>query len=164
MKRAMAYLSDVILGRTGEVISRDHQREMISRYAAENGFEIVAWFEDEAYSEDIHSRPGVQALFACDQDCEAILVERVWAFSRCWSTLQPFLADLQETGHTVVSATQLWDCVSQQTRDLYRGRCLKPLPAACETPEPGRSKGPRRISKPAHAHFSGLVGRSRQHA
>lgn len=163
MKKAIAYVSDVILGRTGEVISRDHQKEMINRYAAENGIEVVAWFEDEAYSEDILSRPGVRQLLACDQDCDGILVERVWAFSRSWSLLKPFLADLKEDGQQLKSATQLWDCVSQQTRDFYCGRSLKPLPASCSVAGGATSKKRARVAKPARAHFAGLVGRASKH-
>ncbi len=160
MKKAIAYVSDVILGRTGEVIGRDHQKEMINRFAAENGVEIVAWFEDEAYSEDILSRPGVRQLMACDLEHDGILVERVWAFSRSWTLLQPFLADLKEDGQNLQSATQLWDCVSQQTRDFYRGRSLKPLPASCEVASGARSKKRAKVAKPATSHFAGLVGRA----
>ncbi len=165
MKKAIAYVSDVILGRTGEVIGREHQKEMINRYAQENGIEIVAWFEDEAYSEDIRSRPGIRQLLSCDRTCDGILVERVWAFSRSWSLLQPFLADLKADGNTLVAATQLWDCVSQQTRDFYRGRSLKPLPVSCAAEAAARDGARAKVARPARAHFSGLVRRAaKQHA
>ena len=163
MKKAIAYVSDVILGRTGEVIGRDHQKEMIKRYAAENDIEVVAWFEDEAYSEDIVSRSGVQQLLACDMECDLILVERMWSFSRKWSLLQPFMAIVKEKGRTVVSTTQLWDCASQQARDFYRGRSPKPL-AACAAPSVERAVPRKRVSRPAKVRFSGLVGRAKQHA
>jgi len=159
MKKAIAYVSDVILGRTGEVIGRNHQKEMIKRYAVENDIEVVAWFEDEAYSEDIVSRPGVQQFLACDIECDLVLVERMWSFSRQWSLLQPFIADIKEKGRTVESTTQLWDCVSQQARDFYRGRSLKPL-AACAAPVE-RSGVRRRVSRPAKLRFSGLVGHAK---
>ena len=162
MKKAIAYVSDVILGRTGEVIGRDHQKEMIKRHAAENDIEVMAWFEDEAYSEDIVSRPGVQQLLACDLKCDLILVERMWSFSRQWSLLHPFMASVKEKGRTVESTTQLWDCVSQQARDFYRGRSLKPLAACAATVK--RSGTHRRVSRPLKVRFSGLVGRAKQHA
>jgi DNA invertase Pin-like site-specific DNA recombinase len=116
MKKAIAYTSDIILGRTGEVISREYQKEMISKFAEEKGLEIVAWFEDEVYEEDVLARPGIQKMLAYDGPCEVFLVERVWALSRKMATLNGFLKVLGQKKLAMETATYLWDCTSQMVR------------------------------------------------
>jgi len=118
--RAIAYVSDVILGQTGQVISREVQKELIRRYAEENHIEVVAWFEDEVYAEDFLHRPGVQELMKSDMACDCLLVERTWSLSRDWNDLSAFMKELEAKSVKLESATLLWDCVSQKARQYYR--------------------------------------------
>jgi DNA invertase Pin-like site-specific DNA recombinase len=156
-KKALAYVSDIILGRTGEIISRDEQKKAITQYAADNGIEIVAWFEDEQFNEDVLTRPGIQKLLGCDQRCDCLLVERVWALSRNTKTLQGLFAELNSRQMKLEAATTLWDCVSQMSRHYFaKGRGLKPVVLPEERVE--RVEGaPAQVRKPAHMHFLTLA-------
>lgn len=127
-KKAIAYVSDIVLGRTGEIIGRAEQKRAIEDHARENGIEILAWFEDEVWAEDVVTRPGIQKLLGFDQPYELILVERVWALSRNTGVLQGFFAELSSRKVKLEAATTLWDCVSQMTRHFFaKGRGLKPV-------------------------------------
>ncbi len=155
-RTAISYVSDVILGRTGEVIGRVAQREGIRRYAADNGIEIVASFEDEAYNEDVLSRDGVRALLACDRRCDILRVERVWSLSRNWTALEPFLIELDRRGIRIEAATTLWDCTSQRARHFRADRKVaerEEVLAAVAEPAAVRT----RIRKPERLFFSKLV-------
>jgi DNA invertase Pin-like site-specific DNA recombinase len=135
-RTAVAYVSDVILGRTGEVIGRDVQRAAIRRYAEENGIEIIAWFEDEAYNADVLSRGGIRELLVCAKAGDRVLVERVWALSRSWSVLERLLEELRRRGLRLESATLLWDCTSQRARHFEAER--KPRRLGGGPPPPPR--------------------------
>jgi len=157
-KTAIAYVADVILGRTGEVIGREAQKEEIRRHAAENGIEIVGWFEDEAYNEDIETRDGIRALLACDKRSDTLLVERVWSLSRDWQVLEAFLRDLVLRGIKVEAASTLWDCTSQRARHFYSDR-RKPKAARVRVPQIVTAAVAVRIARPDHFYFSNLVHR-----
>ena len=150
-RKAIAYVSDVILGRTGEVIRRSAQRELLRQYAEENDIEIVAWFEDEVYNEDILSRPGIQQLLGCEKECDCVLVERVWALSRQWPMLRGFLKALELHGRQLESATLLWDCVSQQCRKFSGGE--KPAFQPPAEPAPIADSKSKRVRKPKRLNF-----------
>lgn len=155
-KKAVAYVSDIVLGRTGEIISRAEQRKAIEDHARENGIEILAWFEDEAWSEDVVTRPGIQKLLGFDQPFDVILVERVWALSRNTGVLQGFFAELSSRRLKIEAATTLWDCVSQMTRHYFaKGRSLKPvaLPAAAAEVVSARPQ----IARPKQLQFLPLL-------
>jgi len=129
MKKAIAYTSDIILGRTGEVISRSCQAELIKQYAVDNGIEIVGWLEDEMYNEDVLMRPGIQALLAFDKPYDLVLCERVWALSRSMAVLEPFFKELDRRKVGFESATTMWDCVSQRCRRRF-SPTLRDVPAS----------------------------------
>jgi len=153
-KKAIAYVADIILGNTGEIIPRDRQRAAIERHAREHGIEIVAWYEDEAWTEDLLARPGIKALFDCDADCDRVLVERCWCLSRQWPELRQFLQVLQRRNARLESATLLWDCVSQQARQYYR---RTPIQApVTQQQEPAPAAATRPVARPSHLHFRGL--------
>jgi DNA invertase Pin-like site-specific DNA recombinase len=155
-RKAIAYVSDVILGRTGEVISREQQRAAIRQAVQESGVEVVAWFEDEAYNEDVLSRPGIQALLACEERCDTVLVERVWSLSRNWKVLEGFLTELKGRGVRLESTATLWDCVSQMARHFTTdGKRVKPV-AACELVAATEAC---RIRRPERFHFLNLGAR-----
>lgn len=124
-KKALCYLTDIMLGQTGEVISKDYQKARILEYAQSNGIEIIGYYEDDMYNEDVLSRPGVEAMLLDKRDYDLILVERIWAFSRSWSVLKGLLTVLKIKSVTLESATTMWDCTSQRARDHFRGRALK---------------------------------------
>ncbi len=156
MKRAIAYVSDIILGRTGEVIKRGCQVELIAQYAADNDIEIIGWFEDEMYDEDVLMRPGIQALLGYDKPYDLILCERVWAFSRSMAVLEPFLKELDLRGVRLECSTTLWDCVSQKCRHRF----VKASPAEARTSRPAMWEEDTvqiRVKRPAHLHFAHLV-------
>jgi len=75
-KKAVAYTSDIILALTREVINRAGQKSLITRFAEENGIEVVAWFEDEVYDEDIFTRPVIQKMLAYKKPYGIFLVEK----------------------------------------------------------------------------------------
>jgi len=124
--KAIAYVSDVILGQTGQVISREVQKELIRQCVEENHIEVVAWFEDEVYAEDLLHRPGIQKMMKSDIPCDCLLVERTWSLSRNWNDLEAFMKELDSKGIKLESATLLWDCVSQKARQYYRNGVPRP--------------------------------------
>jgi len=155
-RKALAYVSDIILGGTGEVVSRQVQREAITRYAKDNDIEVVAWFEDEAYVEEVMDRPGIRALLACNEECDCLLVERVWAFSRRWKILQSFLQNLSRRNRKVEAATMLWDCVSQLCRNFYHeGR--RPPKSGAGAQEVVEQRKTIKVRQPARPVFAALV-------
>jgi tRNA(Ile)-lysidine synthase TilS/MesJ len=119
-KRAIAYTSDIILGNTGEIIEREFQRKRIEAYAEENEIEIVAWFEDATYTENLFTRPKVKEMLTYTEPYELVLVERTWAISRKWKEVRTLLRILEIKNVQMEAATTLWDCVSQMTRNYYR--------------------------------------------
>jgi len=154
MKKAIAYVSDVILGTTGEVISRADQKKKIEAHAAETGVEIAAWYEDAIYAESIFDRPGLKALLADRSGAAVVLVERVWSLSRNWKELSDVLGRLEQRGARLEAATTLWDCVSQMARHRYTTGGLKPRGPQVAEPEPAAE--PVRVRRPAHLHFLGI--------
>ncbi len=156
MKKAIAYVNDIILGRTGEVIKRSCQVELIAQYASDNGIEIIGWFEDEMYRENVLERPGIKALLSCTNPYDVVLCERVWAFSRSMGALEPFFAELERRGARLEAATVMWDCVSQQCRRRFRGT-RKTAPEAAKPLPEIRQKDPPKVAKPSRLHFAHLT-------
>ncbi len=152
MKKAIAYVSDVILGRTGEVISRQSQREAIQRHAAENDIEIAAWFEDEIYDENVLARPGFKALME-SQGCDLVLVERVWSLTRNLKTLEQLVEILAGRGMRVEATALLWDCASQHCRRLAKGGLKQPAKAPVVVARVERAA----MARPAKLNFLHLV-------
>lgn len=155
MKKAIAYVSDIILGRTGEVIKRSCQVELIAQYAAESEIDIIGWFEDEMYNEDVLTRPGIRALLAYNKPYDVVLCERVWALSRSMAVLEPFFKELDRRGLSFEAATTMWDCVSQKCRHRFspsrvQPQTVRPVVAREEDVKP-------RVARPAHLHFEYLV-------
>jgi hypothetical protein len=155
-KKAIAYTSDIILGRTGEVISRSYQADLIKKHASEDDIEILAWFEDEAYNEDILTRPGIQGLLAFGRPYDIVLCERVWALSRSTAVLESFFEELDSRRVKFEAATTMWDCVSQKCRRRFnplRTPAPRPAVAVANTKE-----NRAHVRRPAHMHFASLVG------
>lgn len=154
-KKAIAYVSDIILGRTGEVISKAYQKQEIENYAKEKGIEIIKWFEDDIYNEDVISRPAVQDILSFDQEYDVILVERIWAFSRKWQTLMSLFAELDRRGVKIECATLMWDCVSQMARRRYSDIACKNIkPRELVTRDEVQTV---KIRKPEKLYFTNLI-------
>jgi len=153
-KKAIAYVGDVILGTTGEIISRDYQRSEIAAWADENGVEVVKWYEDSVYAESLFQRPGVRAMLDDDSGADMVLVERVWSLSRNWKDLNTLIERLEAKGKKVESTTNLWDCVSQMTRQYYTSGGVKKQPRPVVQLE--KSKARHRVRRPATMHFAAL--------
>lgn len=161
-RKAIAYVSDIVLGKTGEVISRKEQRAAILRYAADEGIEILAWFEDEAYAMNLRDRPGIQELLASELEFEHLLVERVGCLSGRWPELRRFLDRLLARGVRLTSATLHWDCVSQMARYYPRrlGERARQERLAARAPVPEKSglrSRPLPIARPATLRFVPLI-------
>lgn len=147
--KAIAYTADIILGRTGEVIPRSMQKASLEKYARENDIEIVAWFEDEAYCEDVMSREGIQGLLGYRGPCDCILVERVWSLSRNWPMLRAFIEVIKQRDLQLTAATTLWDCVSQMSRNEQKEQPVR-LKHARTEPMEAKTYAVRR---PKQLHF-----------
>jgi DNA invertase Pin-like site-specific DNA recombinase len=154
MKKAIAYVSDVILGRSGEVISREYQKDLIKKHAETNGIEIVAWFEDEMYNENVLERAGIKAMLACAEPYDVVLTERVWAFSRTMGVLETLFAELDRRGKTFEAATMLWDCTSQKCRRRFYPNLPKVSIVEKPVEEVNRNM---KVAKPKKMFFTGLA-------
>lgn len=154
MKRALAYVSDIILGNTGEIIKRSCQEELIKQFAADNGIEIAGWFEDEMYNEDLLARPGIHAMLRYDKPYDIILCERVWALSRSTPVLETFFRELDRRRVGFEAATTMWDCVSQKCRRRFHPLMYQPHAAPVVKRDPAH---PAHVHRPAHLHFARMV-------
>jgi DNA invertase Pin-like site-specific DNA recombinase len=158
MKKAIAYVSDIILGRTGEVIKRSCQVELIAQYASDKDTEIIGWFEDEVYNEEVFGRPGIRALLSYDKPYDLLICERVWALSRSMAILEPFFKELDRRGVRLECATTMWDCVSQQCRRRFRGSARALSPKATPVPAPARKEADRAsVARPTRLRFAHLI-------
>jgi len=155
MARAIAYIRDIVLSRTGEVIARARQTELIKQFAADNGIEIAAWFEDETGSEDVLARPGIQALLAYPEKYNMVICDRVWTFSHSMAALEPFFKELDRRNVGFESATSAWDRVSQQCRRRFSSAPI--LPRANQLPEKNSDRVRYRVAKPVRLNFVYLV-------
>jgi DNA invertase Pin-like site-specific DNA recombinase len=155
MARAIAYVSDLTLGHSGETLNRRKQIESISKFASEHQIEIVAWFEDETCTDQVLMRPGIQALLACDKPYDLVICERVWALSRSMKALEPFLTELDRRGVGFDCAASMWDVASQQCR--RRSKNLPLIPALLQHPAEVEPVSRVRVAKPARLNFEHLV-------
>lgn len=164
-RKAIAYVSDIILGRTGEVVSRKEQRAAIEQHAKENNIEVVAWFEDGVYASDLFSRRGIQALLECEEACDCLLVERTQSLSGKWPELRRLLDKLAERSIVLEAATLRWDCVSQMARHypkrLGENRPARLNPLVAPGPAYGVAPRPALIARPRTLYFTGLRGGSK---
>lgn len=149
-RKATAYVAEIMLGRTGEVIGCAAQKESILRYAAENDIEIVAWYEDDVYTEDLFERPGLKAMCEARLGCNCLLVDRIWALSRNWKQIRAFLDKAKCEDVVVQATTTMWDCLSQMARQYYKPpRKVVATPVVEET-------APARVHRPAELTFGDL--------
>jgi hypothetical protein len=147
MIKAIAYVSDPVLGPQGDALGVGHQTEAIKKYAADNGLEIIAWFEDPEPHNDVLTRPGIRRLLAFDQPYERILCAQIKAVSNSLAGLRPFFEELELRGVRLDPAVSQWDLVSQLSRRRFSSLPYRPRPM--------RSR--YRVKKPAHMYFEALV-------
>ena len=119
-KRAIGYVCDIPIPKTDMVIGKDDQRARILKYAQQEGIELVSIYDDEEWTENFLTRPGVMRLLACKEDMDLVLVERVWCLSRRMTDLKEFTEKLDTKGWELLTSSYLWDCVSQHVRHHNR--------------------------------------------
>ena len=120
-KKVIAYVCDIPIPGTNEVISKNDQKARILKYAQKEGIEVVSIYEDDNYSDDFMARPGVQRALNCNEIIDQIMVERVWCFTRSRKELDSLMGELDKKGVQLAATSYLWDCVSQQVRHRYMG-------------------------------------------
>lgn len=121
-KKVVAYVCDIPIPGTEEVIGRDEQKARILKHAMREGFEVVAFFEDGEFTPDFRERPGVKEMLAAVGNVDLALVERVWCLTRSPKELDAFMTELEARGIQLAATSYLWDCVSQQARHRYMGK------------------------------------------
>jgi hypothetical protein len=154
MMKALAYTREII-SPNGEVISCDCQVEQISRFAAENSTELVAWFTDEGHDDEILGRPGIGKLLVWEQPYDFVLCDKVWAFARSMVALELFLQELDRRGVGFEIAAPAWDVISQKCRRRSKSRPV--LPRIVQLRNGAGELCRYRVSRPAHLYFVHLV-------
>lgn len=101
-----AYLRDS--GGQGQALSVPQQRAALSAHAQQQGWQIVAWYVDEAQSAATDDRPAFQDLLAACRETEppfgAVLTWSGSRFGRDLLDSQFHRADLRRRGIAVISA------------------------------------------------------------
>lgn len=121
MKKAVGYVCDVPIPGTEEVIGKEEQRLRIIKHAEKEGLELACIYEDEGFSEDFASRPGVKKMLSGEENFDLVLVERVWSLTRKRKPLDAFLKELDRRDAQLASTSYLWDFLSQHVRHRYAG-------------------------------------------
>jgi len=153
MIKAIAYVNDPVFGPQGDALGVGRQTEAIKKYAADNGLEIIAWFEDQAPHNDVLTRPGIRRLLAFDQPYERIICAQIKAVSNSLAGLRPFFEELDLRGVRLDPAVSQWDLVSQLSRRRFGSLPYQPRPRLM--------RGRYRVKKPAHMYFEALEFHSR---
>ena len=97
----------------GELPGAAEQRALLEAYAAENGYEIVARYEDlDAPGAFLYHRPGLkEAIHNIKEreDWEALLVALPRCLSETESALHEFVHKLSLYGNRLVSPERPWE-------------------------------------------------------
>ena len=99
VNRAIGYVCDIPIQGTDMVITKEDQRARMIKYCEKEGLELVCVYEDDQYAEDFMNRPGIQKLLDCKENCDTVLVERVWSLSRKMKELKPFMSEARPQEH-----------------------------------------------------------------
>jgi len=121
VRKAVGYVCEIPIPGTEMVISKETQLAKMKAFAERENIELVMVVEDSAYTPNFIERPGVEKILRSAGNFDAVLVDRVWCFSRKMAELKPFLEQIEAKNAQLVSASYLWDCVSQQVRHRYMG-------------------------------------------
>jgi hypothetical protein len=124
-QKAVGFVTEIKVA--GSVISKEDQRARIAKYAAKEGIELVAVYEDSP-----------EKVFGSTENYDTVLVERVWAFGKKMSEVGPAAEKIEAKGAKLVATSYMWDCVSQQVRQRYmengfEAKHQAAVAAACET-------------------------------
>jgi len=132
VRKAVGYVCEIPIPGTEMVITKETQLAKMKAFAERENIELVTVVEDSAYTPNFIERPGVEKILRSAGNFDAVLVDRVWCFSRKMAELKPFLEQIEAKNAQLVSASYLWDCVSQQVRHRYMGALAeKQRAAAC---------------------------------
>jgi DNA invertase Pin-like site-specific DNA recombinase len=129
VRKAIGYVCEIPIPGTEMVISRETQIANIREFAKREHIQLVAMVGD-APSLNFIGRLGVKDILKSAGKVDAVLVDRVWAFSRKMAELKPFLEQIEAKNAQLISASCLWDCVSQQVRRRYMGALAEKQRAA----------------------------------
>jgi len=152
--KAIGYICEIRLPETDIVISKADQLARLQKYAEKEGIELVAVFEDDCRNPDFMARPGVNKMLNAPFDCEMVLVERVWAFSRKIKKLEELMEAIEKKGARLIATSYLWDCPSQVVRHRYAHKEAPdhaPVPLPIEPIHWAEYKHTYRVRDHAHA-------------
>ena len=124
-KKVIAYVCDIPVPGTNEVISAADQKARILKHALKEGIEVVGFYEDEKFTEDYLDRPGVRQMLASHENVDQVMVERVWCLTRSRHELEALMGELDRKGTPLAATSYLWDCLSQMARHRYMGSAAK---------------------------------------
>lgn len=106
-RKAIGYVRVSRKGKRGgdNYITEDDQRDRILKAAADQGYEIIAWFSDVNESGKKWDRPGFQeALEMIERrEASALIVARLSRFARSMSTMYRGLEKLEKAGGRFVA-------------------------------------------------------------
>ena len=125
--KAIGYVKDICTS-TGEVITKEEQKEKIIQYAKLNNVNLIGILEeDDTILESILDRAEVKKILQMAGEIDTVIVERVWCFSRKYGEVVTCLDELYKIGIKIVSALTMWDCTSQKVRHYYSKRKDEPI-------------------------------------
>ena len=129
VRRAIGYVCEIPIPGTDMVITKEDQLARLLKYAEKENIDLVEVYHD-SFSPNFTERAGVQKILNSKEGFDCVLVDRVWCFSRKMAELKPFLEQIEAKNAQLVSASCLWDCVSQQVRHRYMGALAEKQRAA----------------------------------
>jgi len=139
-KKVIAYVCEIPIPGTEEVIGREDQKARILKHAMREGIEVVGFFEDEHFTADFMERPGVRQMLEFAGNVEQVMVERVWCLTRSRAELEAFMDVLDRKGAPLVASSYLWDCLSQQVRHRYMGTVAEKARELMKTQKAGKDE------------------------
>lgn len=123
MKRAYGYIRVSGKGQL-DGDGFDRQRQAIEAYAEANGFEIVHVYEEEGVSGTLADRPALaEMLISLEKNgkgIEAVIIERIDRLARDLMVQETILSDMNQSGVSVLSATDGDLLEDDPTRKLVR--------------------------------------------
>jgi DNA invertase Pin-like site-specific DNA recombinase len=98
------------------------QRAAIERYAEQNGFEIVQWFEERGVSGTIADRPALQEMMVAlmSNGVRTVFIEKLDRIARDLMVQETIIGDMRKRGFELVSTMEPDLCTDDPSRKLVR--------------------------------------------